>query len=414
MHAVLRALACACVALACAPIDAASTAPASGAEVDLASFANGAWIVKKPPEYDESWSAFWMLDERSRTSWATPKGTVGPQELVLVLPESSVIASVEFDDAATDGDEAGSRSAKDLVVEVSDQGPSAGFQPIATVSLKPRADHQRFAVSKQVPARWIRLTIKNNHGSPDYVELAEFRAWGEQKTKTPSPQLSGTYKTNYGDFHLQQDGGTVAGCYEHGGGLIVDGGIDGRVTRFTWVQEQLRGPAVLTFSPDGKELLGLWWKEGETNEPGGIWSGKKSSDAVGGCPHWKGRQDGGSQLAQEMSATGRARLYGINFDTDSAVLRPDSKPALDAILALAKAQPGWTFTIEGHTDSTATPAHNQTLSEQRAAAVSAWLANAGVAASRLKTQGFGATKPVANNETALGRAQNRRVELVKG
>ena len=66
------------------------------------------------------------------------------------------------------------------------------------------------------------------------------------------------------------------------------------------------------------------------------------------------------------------------------------------------------------TDSSATAAHNQTLSEQRAAAVSGWLANAGVAASRLKTQGFGAARPVADNETALGRAQNRRVELVKG
>jgi len=411
MNAVLRALACACVALAWAPADAV---PAAGAEIDLVSFANGAWIVRKPPEYDESWSAFWMVDERSKTSWATPKGTVGPQELVLVLPEQSVIGSVEFDDAASDGEEDGSRSAKDLVVEVSDQGPAAGFQVVATVSLKPRADHQRFTVSRQVPGRWIKLTIKNNHGSPDYIELAEFRAWGEQKTKTPSPQLSGTYKTNFSDFHLQQDGSTVAGCYEHAGGLIVDGGIDGRVTRFTWVQEKLRGPAVLTFSPDGKELLGLWWNEGETSGPGGIWSGKKSSDTVGTCPNWKGRQDGSSQLAQELSATGRARLYGINFDTDSAVLRPDSKPALDAIVALAKAQPGWTFTIEGHTDSTATAAHNQTLSEQRAAAVSAWLANAGVTANRLKTQGFGATKPVADNETALGRAQNRRVELVKG
>ncbi len=415
MTAVLRALLCACVALTWATPDRAAAAPAAAAaDVDLTSFANGAWIVRRPPEYDESWSAFWLLDERSQTSWATPKGSVGPQELVVVLAEQSIIRSVEFDDAASDGEADGARSAKDVVVEVSDQGPASGFQVVATVTLKPRADHQRFAVAKQVAGRWVKLTIRNNHGSPDYIELAEFRAWGEQKTKTPAPDLSGTYRTTFSDFHLQQDGGTVAGCYEHAGGLVVDGGIDGRVTRFTWVQDAGRGPAVLAFSPDGKELLGLWWNEGETAGPGGIWSGTKTSDKVGACPHWKGRQDGASQLAKEMGANGRARLYGINFDTDSAVLRPDSKPALEAILALAKAQPGWTFTIEGHTDSTATPAHNQALSEQRAAAVGAWLVNAGVAAGRLKPQGFGATKPVAGNETALGRAQNRRVELVKG
>ena len=70
MPAVLRALLCACVALAFAPTQAASAAPAAAPEIDLASFANGAWIVKKPPEYNEAWSAFWLLDERSDTSWA--------------------------------------------------------------------------------------------------------------------------------------------------------------------------------------------------------------------------------------------------------------------------------------------------------------------------------------------------------
>ncbi len=395
------------------PAPQAAPADTVGGDINLTSYANGAWIVKKPAEYNEEWSAFWLLDERSRTGWATPKGVVTAQELVVALPELSVIKTLEFDSASADGDTEGSRTAKDVVVEVSNQGPSAGFETIAGITLKPRKDKQQFAVSKLVPGRWVRLTIKNNHGSADYIELFDFRALGEHKTKTPVPTLSGTYATNFQDFHLQQDGANVTGCYEHANGLVTNGGIEGRVTRFTWVQGDRHGPAVLAFSPDGKELLGLWWSEGQTDAAGGIWTGKKTSDRVGSCPHWKGNQTAASQLAKDLTQSGRSRIYGITFDTDSDVIKPESKAALDNIVQLTKEKPDWKFSIEGHTDSTASVAHNQTLSGKRAAAVKAFLVAAGVAPARMVTKGLGATVPVADNATAIGRAQNRRVELVK-
>jgi len=354
-----------------------------------------------------------LLDERSDSGWATPRGMVGPQELLIVLPEQSIIRTLEFDSASTDGDSAGSRAAKDVVVEVSDTGPTGGFEVVATLSLKPKADKQRFAVGKPVAGRWVRLTIKNNHGSAEYIELMDFRAYGEQKTKTAVPNLSGTYATNYSNFHLRQDGAAVTGCYEFDEGLVVNGGVEGRVTRFTWVQPGKRGPAVLAFSPDGKEMLGLWWTEAQTHLAGQLWFGKKVSDSVGTCAHWKLAATPASQLASDLAQVGRARIYGINFDTDSDKIKPESKAALDDVVKLAKDKPDWTFTIEGHTDSTADTAHNQTLSEQRALAVKARLVAAGVAATRLTTKGLGASQPVADNNSAIGRAQNRRVELVK-
>jgi outer membrane protein OmpA-like peptidoglycan-associated protein len=394
---------------------AAAAAPAvAPSDINLTSYANGAWILKKPAEYNETWSAFWLLDERAQTGWATPNGSVGPQEVLIALAEESVIKTLEFDNASADGDSEGSRTAKDIVVQVSNQSPTAGFETIATVVLKARQDKQKFSVSKTIPARWVKLTIKSNHSSTEYIELFDFRAFGEQKTKTPMTNVSGTYATNYGNFHLQQEGASVSGCYEHGKGLVVNGGLEGRVTRFTWTQEGTgRGPAIFTFSPDGKEVLGIWWYDGQTDGPGELWYGKKTSDAIGSCPHWKGVQTASSQLAKDIGETGRARIYGINFDTDSDVIKPESKPALDNIVKLAKEKADWKFTIEGHTDSTATAAHNQTLSEKRAASVKTYLVAAGVAASRVTPQGFGATKPVGDNSTSLGRAQNRRVELVK-
>jgi outer membrane protein OmpA-like peptidoglycan-associated protein len=121
----------------------------------------------------------------------------------------------------------------------------------------------------------------------------------------------------------------------------------------------------------------------------------------------------GGQLRKDLAAQGRARLYGILFDTDSARLKPESLPTLDEVVRLLKDEPSWSLVIEGHTDSTSTAAHNQTLSEQRAKSVQDYLTGKGIVAPRLSTVGFGQSKPVADNATELGRARNRRVELVR-
>ncbi|MFD1470122.1 OmpA family protein [Hymenobacter caeli] len=105
-------------------------------------------------------------------------------------------------------------------------------------------------------------------------------------------------------------------------------------------------------------------------------------------------------------------LY-LNFDTDKATLRPDAQPTLAEVLKLLQQNPGLRLAVQGHTDNAGTPAHNQTLSEDRARAVVAALVGAGTAATRLEAAGFGQTRPVADNATDAGRAQNRRVELVQ-
>src|SRR6185295_1032935 len=373
----------------------------------LVSFSAGALIVQKPAEYSEDWSAFWLLDERADSGWATPKGVVSPQTVVIALPERTLLKRLEFDTAKVDGD---GRGAKDVAVEISDTSATAGFQKIAQVALQDRADRQSFPVAAQLPGRYLRLTIRSNHGSPDYIELMDFRGYGTQLTHTPMPDVSGTYETNFNDFHIRQQGTSVTGCYEYHDGLLV-GGIEGRVMKLTWREHEKEGPAIMVFSPDGKQLFGLWWYKGQDNA-GSFWNGTRKSATVGGCPHWAGGAQ--EQLAKDLQELGRARVYGINFDSDSAVIRDESKPTIDRIAAVLKANPGWKLTIEGHTDSTASAAHNQQLSKQRADAVKAYLQSAGIDGGRLTAVGYGAGKPVASNSSESGRAQNRRVELVKG
>ena len=122
-------------------------------------------------------------------------------------------------------------------------------------------------------------------------------------------------------------------------------------------------------------------------------------------------QETTAALEKSIEQTGTATIYGIHFDTDSSKIRGDSLPALNAVLGLIKNRPGLRWAISGHTDNQGTAALNQPLSEQRASAVIAWLEAAGADTRELAAQGFGATRPVADNSTEAGRALNRRVEV---
>jgi flagellar motor protein MotB len=123
--------------------------------------------------------------------------------------------------------------------------------------------------------------------------------------------------------------------------------------------------------------------------------------------------EGGKSIQSALSTDGRIVTHGILFDTGSDVIKPESLPTLKSILALLNDNPGLNFSIEGHTDNQGNRAINQPLSEKRAAAVMVWLVNKGIAPARLRTVGFGDSRPIDSNDTPEGRANNRRVEFVK-
>jgi outer membrane protein OmpA-like peptidoglycan-associated protein len=104
-------------------------------------------------------------------------------------------------------------------------------------------------------------------------------------------------------------------------------------------------------------------------------------------------------------------LRGVNFDFDKSNIRPDAAVILDEAVRILGTGGGSSVIIEGHTDWIGTDAYNQGLSERRANSVMEYLADHGVAASRLSTAGFGESRPIASNQTREGRALNRRVEL---
>jgi len=100
------------------------------------------------------------------------------------------------------------------------------------------------------------------------------------------------------------------------------------------------------------------------------------------------------------------------FDFDKAVVKPVFYPMIDHIAKIMRDNPKMTVTLEGHTDSTGTEKYNQGLSERRANAVKKALMERSIAdVGRLKTVGYGETKPIMTNTTKEGRAKNRRVDL---
>lgn len=117
--------------------------------------------------------------------------------------------------------------------------------------------------------------------------------------------------------------------------------------------------------------------------------------------------------AEQINQSGRVSIYGINFDTGKATLRPESESVLAEMAALLQKQPEWYMLVAGHTDNVGTDAVNIPLSRQRAEAVINWLAAKGINRARLTAAGFGAQKPLADNTTEEGRGKNRRVDLVK-
>jgi outer membrane protein OmpA-like peptidoglycan-associated protein len=105
--------------------------------------------------------------------------------------------------------------------------------------------------------------------------------------------------------------------------------------------------------------------------------------------------------------------HGINFDIDKATIKPESMGTLNMIVQVLKDNPDLKFEVDGHTDNTGEAAHNLTLSQQRAESVKSQLASMGIDESRLAVKGFGDSRPISDNSTLEGKANNRRVEFVK-
>jgi outer membrane protein OmpA-like peptidoglycan-associated protein len=407
-----------------APSPSATAANTSDDEIiktqkNFFAFGAGASIADKSSE-DEFKPARKLIDEARGGSegWFSAEGQTANQFVVIELPARATLKNIVFDNNGFDYE---NRFAKDVSVEMSDVSAKEGFQKILDATLEKDKAEQIFPVTNQVSGRFVRVNFLSNYGSPKAVQLREIRGYGEQEAQKLFENASGSYLENdFKKFHLKQEGSLITGCFEDNK-KIISGTIEGRT--ITYVAAEPGKPnkdfAVVSLAPDGSRYEAAKWDDtyGDTKLFDNIYTGKKTSDKIGNCsqmPDLDGAKDAAKdELENSLEKTGRATLYGINFDFNSDVIRPESRPTLEKVAAILKENKDWKMQIEGHTDNIGGESFNRTLSEKRAAAVVKFLTDTGIEASRLSSQGAGLSKPVASNETETGRAQNRRVEIIK-
>lgn len=184
--------------------------------------------------------------------------------------------------------------------------------------------------------------------------------------------------------------GTPSGAKVDGSGCELDGDGDGVVDRLD------RCPT----TPAGRKV------DAQGCEPDG--DGDGIVDALDQCPD---TPKGDKVDAKGCTLSSSIVLKGVNFDNDSAQIRPEARAILDEMVATLKRYPHIRVEVAGHTDSRMSEAYNLELSQRRAEAVRDYFVQMGIDAARLTAKGYGETQPVADNKTAQGRAENRRVEL---
>jgi outer membrane protein OmpA-like peptidoglycan-associated protein len=208
--------------------------------------------------------------------------------------------------------------------------------------------------------------------------------------------------------------------------------VEGEVERYTYrCEENVSFLAVVRNAKAALERAGytiVFNGKGDNEQPaisarkGGTWVAIQTEQ--NGGQTYKQIVVRSKEMAQEMTASaeafedeiiksGQCSIYGILFDTGKATIQKSSEECLNEVAKLLKKNAAWKMRIEGHTDSVGPKEANMTLSQQRAEAVTAWLAAHGIDKSRLIAKGLGDSKPVADNSTEDGRMKNRRVALVK-
>lgn len=394
---------------------ASAGAPGKKNDENLFSAGAGAMVLSLEPENESNYDEWQLLDDKPGSQWMPGQEKGNVYKLTLALPQPTTVKKMSFHGAA-----------KKITVEASPNPMGKdGFVKIAEATLAgtkeagfESAKFQDIAVSKEMQARSYRVTFELTDG---YFNNNELRAYGTKHADPTLPvaNMTGTYgpmEEGLGDMLVKQQGTLVSMCT---GGWHFRGEVEGPLVKGGWWHPLSKDPplpAALNVTPDGK--LAVFLRYTGTGASSSLWKytgAKKSADA-GECPLWKDEKTAAAPvdpIAADIEKFGRTRIYGIKFDTDSDVPKPESKAVIDRVVAVLKAKPDWKITVEGHTDNTATPDYNQGLSDRRAKAVKKALETAGIAAARLDAKGFGQTKPIAPNDTTLGRAENRRVELAK-
>ena len=281
-------------------------------------------------------------------------------------------------------------------------GPRGPFRELAKATLTTHAtsgETTTIPATVKEPVRWLRVTLTgglNIERDKTFFEFSEIAGYGEQEPVPLSHAFSGEWKERGIKLELKQEGVRVSGCYDGIGDL--NGTVNGNVLRATGKSRSGAIPSTFVLSVGGDgEIIGVRSTNGA---PFRLYTAPSAKAAGGEC----------SKRVVTPIGCGSV-IHGINFDFDSATIRPESEPLITALYAGLKSSQAASITVIGHTSSEGSETYRDDLSKRRAAAVTAALAARGIDAARIAAEGRGEKQPLADNTSELGRSLNRRVEI---
>lgn len=433
----------------------AATSPAL-AQSNLAASGAGGRLVFFSSQYNDSdWAAANLIDGSSTTSWSGRSG--GPQAVILAFRDGGL---VELDDVVVNpySREGNANWARTAEIHVSTTYPFRDFRNVGTLALAPEGTDQVLSFERPVPARYLKVVFLDNGGG-GYMQAGEIRAIGR-------PMAGGAPAPPYQSFHegarIERASSEYNDSDWAAANLIAPdtapGQWAGKNAEPQEVVVALADASVVTdvaVSNYAREAPKNWANRIEIStspsspyrdfQPAGILEVPAVGDlhalrlpqptparfvklvfrSNGGGGYMEAGRvriygvaeasaGGGGEIRRQLAETGRAVTQEIHFATGSAEILPDSEPVLEEIAGVLGDDPKLELIIEGHTDDVGGAEMNLDLSRRRADAVKRWLVDRrGIAEVRLTTAGYGLTRPVAGNDSADGRARNRRVELVR-
>ncbi len=297
---------------------------------------------------------------------------------------------------------------RQVEVSGSADGAGEGFELLAAAMLE---THKRsglvadLEMKARKPVRFVKLVLSGgieNLAEKMGYQFSELIGNGTQETVPLEEGFTGIWDTRLADvdrsaglIELKQDGVAVTGCYVS---TTITGTVSGNILRARGVSKS-DTPSQYVLLLDSEGAL-----RGAANSNNGPFN------VFGGPPAPEGSTTECSDVPEPELGCG-STVY-VQFEFNSAELRPESEPILSDLFDGLKASPAAAIVIEGHTSSEGSESYNQGLSERRAQSVVDDLIRRGIDSARISAAGKGEGEPIATNKDETGRSLNRRVEVV--
>lgn len=379
--------------------------------LDVMTLEAGARVISSPPN-SSSWDAAALIDDQRDRSWSSSPNSQPPFVFVIELDQVYHLKVLRFDNDASEAGQRGA-SAHEIRVEASVTSAAEGFSEILQKQLLPLRRRQIFAVDAD--ARWVRLTILSNYGNRSSTELSDFKAYGFPRTaQNRQFDLTGDWKTNYGNVEFLQTGDTVRGCYHTflAGAGTIDGRLVGRKLFFHFAEESSAiGAGMMTVDAEGEKLSGVWSYMNDKYYRD-QWYATRLTKEPGKC---RGEFSIEEVIDRAWKSYRRVYAWSIRGPAGTGRIDEASLPSVARLAAILKAERDLQVTLRVHCDESANEEENLKVSNLRAAEVKRLLVDGhGIAPNRIDAYGVGDSDPIVPQQQKWNRLlalQNNFVEM---